>query len=50
MLEAGEIPVFWACGVTAQAALAATAVEYAITHTLGHMFMTDMRDTMLSLA
>src|SRR5207248_1747939 len=32
VLEAGEIPVFWACGVTGLAALAASAVDYAITH------------------
>src|SRR5919199_1307200 len=45
----GETPVFWACGVTAQAAVAATAPDYAITHAPGHMFITDLRDASLAL-
>ncbi|MBR8827592.1 MAG: putative hydro-lyase [Gomphosphaeria aponina SAG 52.96 = DSM 107014] len=40
----GEIPVFWACGVTTQAALLAARPELAITHAPGHMFVTDMKD------
>ncbi|MFI9723235.1 putative hydro-lyase [Streptomyces sp. NPDC052396] len=40
----GDIPVFWACGVTPQAALAASAPPFAITHAPGHMFITDARD------
>lgn len=40
----GEVPVFWACGVTPQAALAASAIPFAITHAPGHMFITDVRD------
>ncbi|MGC0418641.1 putative hydro-lyase [Embleya sp. AB8] len=42
-IEAGEVPVFWACGVTPQAALAASKVPFAITHAPGHMFVTDAR-------
>ncbi len=38
----GEVPVFWACGVTPQAALAAARPEIAITHAPGHMFVSDM--------
>jgi uncharacterized protein YcsI (UPF0317 family) len=41
----GEIPVFWACGVTPQAALEMSAPPFAITHAPGHMFITDMPDT-----
>lgn len=41
----GEVPVFWACGVTAQAALMESKPPFAITHAPGHMFVTDVRDT-----
>lgn len=41
----GEIPVFWACGVTPQAAVMASAPEFAIAHAPGHMAVTDARDT-----
>jgi uncharacterized protein YcsI (UPF0317 family) len=40
----GEVPVFWACGVTPQAAAAAARPELMITHAPGHMFVTDLRD------
>ena len=43
-IEPGEQPVFWACGVTPQAALAAAKPPFAITHKPGHMFLTDLRD------
>jgi len=43
-IKAGEQPVFWACGVTPQAALAAAKPPFAITHKPGHMFLTDLRD------
>ena len=41
----GDVPVFWACGVTTQAALMASRPPFAITHAPGHMFITDMPDT-----
>ena len=34
-----EVPVFWACGVTPQAAALATKPEIMITHSPGHMFV-----------
>jgi uncharacterized protein YcsI (UPF0317 family) len=40
----GEIPVFWACGVTPQLALAAARPALAITHSPGCMFVTDLKD------
>ncbi len=40
----GEVPVFWACGVTPQVALLNARPELAITHAPGHMFVTDQRD------
>ncbi|HQU44280.1 MAG: DUF1445 domain-containing protein [Planctomycetia bacterium 21-64-5] len=39
-----EVPVFWACGVTPQLALAAAKPEIAITHSPGCMFVTDLRE------
>ena len=44
-IEPGEIPVFWACGVTPQAAVMASAVPFAITHAPGYMFITDIPDS-----
>jgi uncharacterized protein YcsI (UPF0317 family) len=40
-IRAGEVPVFWACGVTPQAAAAQSRPELMITHVPGHMFVTD---------
>ncbi|WP_158886750.1 putative hydro-lyase [Amycolatopsis anabasis] len=42
--EPGDVPVFWACGVTPQAALMASRPPFAITHAPGHMFVSDKRD------
>lgn len=44
-IRENEIPVFWACGVTPQLALLAARPEIAITHSPGHMFVTDLRDS-----
>jgi uncharacterized protein YcsI (UPF0317 family) len=43
-LRAGEVPVFWACGVTPQAAAVEAGIDLMITHAPGHMFITDLRD------
>jgi uncharacterized protein YcsI (UPF0317 family) len=43
-IRAGEVPVFWACGVTPQAAIMASRPPFAITHAPGHMFITDVPD------
>ncbi|HEV7628702.1 MAG TPA: putative hydro-lyase [Streptomyces sp.] len=40
----GDVPVFWACGVTPQAAVMASRPPFAITHAPGRMFITDVRD------
>ncbi len=40
----GEVPVFWACGVTPQVALAEARPPIAITHSPGCMLITDIRD------
>lgn len=39
-----EIPVFWACGVTTQTAILRAKPELAITHSPGHMFISDLPD------
>jgi len=44
-IRPGEIPVFWACGVTPQAAVMASKVPFAISHAPGHMFITDVADS-----
>lgn len=43
-VKPGEVPVFWACGVTPQAVALEARVEIMITHSPGCMFITDLRD------
>ena len=43
-IHAGELPVFWACGVTPQAVALASRLPFCITHAPGHMFVTDLRN------
>jgi len=38
----GEVPVFWPCGVTPQAAVENAKPPVVITHSPGHMFITDI--------
>ena len=40
----GEVPVFWACGVTPQVALEAARLPLCITHKPGHMLITDVAE------
>ena len=40
-LNSNDVPLFWACGVTPQLALEAAAPDLCITHSPGHMFVTD---------
>ncbi|GGX93100.1 UPF0317 protein [Streptomyces minutiscleroticus] len=49
-LERDDIPVFWACGVTPQAAVMASRPPFAITHAPGQMFVTDARDEQYRVA
>ena len=48
--EPDDIPVFWACGVTPQAAVTASRPPFAITHAPGQMFLTDARDEQYRVA
>ncbi|MDH2434476.1 putative hydro-lyase [Pokkaliibacter sp. MBI-7] len=47
VLEDGDIPVFWACGVSPQAALMNARLPFAITHSPGHMLVTDLPNSQL---
>jgi uncharacterized protein YcsI (UPF0317 family) len=48
-VEPGELPVFWACGVTPQAAIAAAKVPFAITHAPGYMLATDLKNAQFAV-
>lgn len=41
-VEDDEIPVFWACGVTPQAAITAAKPDFCVTHAPGYMLVTDI--------
>src|SRR5581483_8309622 len=43
-IRSGEVPVFWACGVTPQAVAMEARPALLLTHKPGHMFLTDRRD------
>jgi uncharacterized protein YcsI (UPF0317 family) len=45
----GEVPVFWACGVTPQAVMMQVKPGLALTHAPGHMFISDRRDSTLAV-
>ena len=47
-IREGEIPVFWPCGVTPQAAVENAKPPVVITHAPGHMFITDILNTELN--
>lgn len=46
-INPGEVPVFWPCGVTPQNVVMSTKPDIAITHSPGHMFITDIKNTQL---
>jgi uncharacterized protein YcsI (UPF0317 family) len=48
-IRPGELPVFWACGVTPQAVIAAAKLPFAITHAPGLMLVTDLRNKQLAV-
>ncbi|MDR2113394.1 MAG: putative hydro-lyase [Candidatus Accumulibacter sp.] len=45
----GELPVFWACGVTPQSVVMSMSPEFCITHAPGYMLITDILNSDLSL-
>jgi uncharacterized protein YcsI (UPF0317 family) len=48
-IQPGEIPVFWACGVTSQLAATSAPLYRVITHAPGHMFVSDLKDEDLTI-
>jgi len=42
VLEPGDVPLFWGCGVTPQSVIVASRLPFAITHEPGYMFVTDL--------
>jgi uncharacterized protein YcsI (UPF0317 family) len=48
-IKEGEVPVFWACGVTGILAATSESVPLVITHSPGHMFVSDLLDEHLTL-
>lgn len=48
-IKEGEVPVFWACGVTPQAVAMESKPSIMITHAPGCMFISDLKDTKLSV-
>ena len=48
-IREGEVPVFWGCGVTPQAVALSSKPSFMITHSPGHMFITDIRDEELAV-
>ena len=47
-IRPGELPVFWACGVTPQAAALASRLPFCITHAPGFMFVSDLTNASLA--
>jgi uncharacterized protein YcsI (UPF0317 family) len=45
----GDVPVFWACGVTPQAVATAAKTDLMVTHAPGHMFITDIPTASLAV-
>ena len=48
-IYSNETPVFWACGVTPQQVLMDAGVPFAITHSPGHMLVTDIPESQVTL-
>jgi uncharacterized protein YcsI (UPF0317 family) len=46
--EPGDVPMFWACGVTLHTAVVVSRLPFAITHAPGHMFISDALDSTIA--
>ena len=44
-VKPGEVPVFWACGVTPQAVAIQSRIPLMVTHAPGHMLICDVKDS-----
>lgn len=45
VIKEDEIPLFWPCGVTPQNVISSLKLPFAITHSPGHMFVSDKKDS-----
>lgn len=48
-IKPGEVPVFWACGVTPQVAIANAKLDFCLSHAPGHMLVTDLSNSKLAM-
>jgi len=48
-VKKGEVPVFWACGVTPQVVVMKAKPDICITHAPGHMFVSDLLNEELAI-
>jgi uncharacterized protein YcsI (UPF0317 family) len=48
-IKKGEVPVFWACGVTPQVVVTKAKPNLCISHTPGHMFISDLLNEELAI-
>ncbi len=48
-VEEGELPVFWACGVTPQSIVEASKPPFCITHKASHMLVTNVLNSELAV-
>jgi Uncharacterized conserved protein len=46
-IKDGEVPVFWPCGVTPQSVVMNVKPKFAITHSPGYMFISDIKNVSL---
>lgn len=46
-INPGEVPVFWPCGVTPQSVVMNVKPDFVITHSPGHMLITDVKNVSL---
>jgi uncharacterized protein YcsI (UPF0317 family) len=49
-VRADEMPLFWACGITPQSVVLDAKPSFCITHTPGHMLVTDLENSSLAEA
>jgi uncharacterized protein YcsI (UPF0317 family) len=48
-MREGDVPVFWACGVTPQSVIEQAKPPFCITHWPGHMLVTDLLNAELAV-
>ena len=48
-VKEGEVPVFWACGVTPHSVAVSSKPSLMITHSPGYMFITDLPEENLAV-